>query len=119
MGADTVHVGTSEASGIDAESLQTCHDGLVHQSTIHHCHHLQHLCIGDAASVHHLCLNAQLRSDGCCPATAAVHENLPSFNVTEVAQQLTELRLVLNDGTADLDDEETLPLPLLVRKGSR
>jgi hypothetical protein len=57
-----------------------------------------------------------------------VHENLPSFDVAEVAQQLAELYLVLDDCAADLDDEKTLSLPLLerdplpaplVREGSR
>ena len=85
-----VHVGTGHAQGIHATCLQSCHDALVHQSAVNHSHHLQHLVVGDSASVHHFCFDAQTFSHSGGKSAAAVHQQFVVFNRGKVAEQSVE-----------------------------
>ena len=58
MTAYHICIGTCQSEGIHTVRLQTCYQILVDQAAIDHCHHLQHIGIRDAASAHHLRLNA-------------------------------------------------------------
>ena len=116
---DGIGIGSRQSDSIDAQCLQACHERFVDKSAINHCHHVEHRSIGDATAVDHLRFDAQLCSHGCCPATAAMHEDLSSFDVAEVVEQLCELSLVLDHSATHFDDKKTLPLPLPMREGSR
>ena len=58
MAAYDVGVGTGQPDGVDAVGLQPCHHVLVDQSAVDHGDHLEHGLVGDAPSVHHVCLDA-------------------------------------------------------------
>ena len=58
MAAYDVGVGTGQPDGVDTVCLQSGYDVLVDQSAVDHGHYLQHGLVGDAPSVHHVCLYA-------------------------------------------------------------
>ena len=107
-GTDHVHVRTRQAERIHASCLQTGHYVLVHQSAIHHCHHLQSLGIGDAASIHHFAFNTQQGCDFRCRTSAAVHQDFISFDGGKVIQQLAEGGFLFHDFATHLDYSQFL-----------
>ena len=56
----------------------------IHQSAIDHRHHLQHLCVSDAATVHHLGFYAQSFGNLCGSSSAAMYQNLWSVDGAKV-----------------------------------
>ena len=100
MRLDYVGIGTRQSEGIHPIGLQARHKILVHQSAIDHCHHLQHLSVGDAAAIDHLRLDAQLGSHLSGATAAAMHQHFSAGDGRKVLEQLAELRLIFNDGTA-------------------
>ena len=94
--ADDVHVGSRQSQCIHACGLQLCHDILVHQSTIYHCHGTQHLVVRDASSVYHLGFYTQLGGQCRCRASTAMYENLRPFDGSKFFYQLVERLRVFN-----------------------
>ena len=81
-------------------SLQTGNKVLVHQTAIHHRHHLQHITISNATSVDHLCLDAQLGGYLRGTAATAMYQYFLTGDGREVFQQLVQLSLVFHDCSA-------------------
>ena len=86
--ADDIHVGTCKPQGIDTVGLQTGHEVLVYQTAIDHCHHTEHVGIGDATAIHHLRLDAQGFGNLRSLAAATMHQNFLAGDGAEVFEQL-------------------------------
>ena len=86
--------------------LEQCHQVLVHQSTIHHGHHLEHRGVGDAPAAHHLALDAQGGGYLGGTPSAAMHQHLVVRDGGEAGEQGMELLVVLDHGTAHFYDND-------------
>ena len=85
MAADSVSIGTRQSEGVDTIGLQASYKVLVDQSTIHHGNYFQHGSVSDAATVDHLCLNAQSLGHLGGLTTTTVYQYLATLNSREVA----------------------------------
>jgi len=83
---DYIHIGSRQAQCIDTTRLQAGNDILIHQSAIHHGHHLQRFGISDAAAIHHFTFNTQLGSELRGRASASVYQDLVAFDGCKVIQ---------------------------------
>ena len=82
---DCVGVGTRQSDGVDAVGLQVRYEVLVDQSAIYHGDYFQHSSISDAASIDHLCLDAQTLSHFGGLTTTAMYQYLATLNSRKVA----------------------------------
>ena len=104
VASDNVHVGTGQTYGVHTSGLQGGNDTLVHQTSVHHGHHLEHILVGNAAASHHTAFYAQLR---CYPggrASSAMHQHLVARHGGELIDEFFQRCLVLHYGTANLYD---------------
>ena len=108
MAADDVHVGTRQSDGIRAKCLKTDNNLLVHEPTIYHHDHAQHVGVGDAPTVDHLRFHSQQRGNPRSRATTAVDKNLPALDCGKCLEQTAALTVVFNNGTAYLHYRESI-----------
>ena len=80
----------------------------VYQAGIDHCHHFEHVGIGDAAAFHHLRFNAQCRGHLGGSSATAVHQDFGTTDGRKVVEQARQRDLVFYHGTAYLHNCQLL-----------
>ena len=99
VGVHNVAVGACEAQCIGAARLQARNDILVHKATVDHCYHLKGSLVGDATTIDHAALDAQLFGNLGSRAAATVNEHFVTLDGRETVEK-SEQRLTLFDNLA-------------------
>lgn len=97
-------VGACKSDGVDAHGLEMCHDVFIDKSAIDHGDDLEHVGIGDASSVDHARLDAELRGDFGGATSTTVYQHFVALDVGELGEKILQCVGFFNDFASDFDE---------------